>query len=423
MPDHPYKSTVLDNGLRIVSEKMPYVRSVSIGIWVKLGSRMEEKSCNGISHFIEHMLFRGTDGRKSGEIARDVDSLGAQIGASTNREYTCVHARALDEHLPEIIRILADIMLNSTFSEIDIEREKKVVLEEIKMMGDSPDVLIHELYSKAFWKEHPLGRPIVGTSETVLALTREKILDFFRTFYSSNNTIITISGNVCHEHVVDILSKYFGKMKSRTIPSLISPGEPKLNIEKHSCELGQVHICLGTKGISQKHEDRFSAYLIDVIMGSGISSRLFQNVRSKKGLCYSIYSYFTSFSDSGTFAVCCATSSESAPEVISLILHELRQLKEVELAPEEMRRNKERLKGNLMLNMENTNSRMIYLAKQAMYFGKYCQFDAIIDEINRITPHDIIKLSRDLFRTEFLNLVLMGDLKSISFQDKDLAVS
>jgi len=422
MSDHPYKSTVLDNGLRIVSEKIPYVRSVSIGVWVKLGSRMEEKSYNGISHFIEHMLFQGNDGRKPGGIARDIDSLGAQIGASTNREYTCIHARALDEHLPEIIRILADIMLNSTFSESDIEKEKKVVLEEIKMMGDSPDALIHELYSKAFWKEHPLGRPIVGSRETVLALTREKILAFFETFYSSNNTIITISGNVCHEHAVDILLQHFGKMKAADIPALVSPGEPKFNIEKHSSELGQVHICLGTKGISQKHEDRFSAYLIDVIMGSGINSRLFQSLRSKKGLCYSVYSYFTSFSDSGTFAVYCATSSESALEVISLILHELRQFKELEVGPEEMRRNKERLKGNLMLNMENTNSRMIYLAKQAMYFGKYCQFDAIIDEINSITPQDILKLSRDLFRTEFLNLVLMGNLSSVNFQDKDLTL-
>jgi len=420
MPTYEYKSTVLPNGLRVFLEKIPYVRSVSVGVWIRVGSRVEEKRLSGISHFLEHMFFKGTSRRSCDEISEEVDSLGAQIGASTNREYTCLYARTLDEHLPRILDILSDILLYSTFDSSEIEREKKVVLEEIRMLGGSPDAVIHDLYAKTFWEGHPLGEPVIGTEETVTSFTREDITSLFDKFYSAKNTIITIAGNFDCDESVDMLSKYFCGMRQGKVFQFLPPEEPKSSVIQYSKELNQIHLCLGTKGISQGHDDRFAAYLIDVIMGSGISSRLFKEIREKKGLCYSIYSYFTSFSDSGTFAVYCTTNPKFAGEVVMSVLKEFRRLREVKIEPGEFERKKERLKGNLMLSMENINSRMIYLAKQAMYFDGYCKLDEIVEEIDKVKPSDVKNLSEELFQSKFINLVSMGDVGSLNITVNDL---
>ncbi len=420
MHEDCFRSSVLPNGLRVVSEEIPYVRSVSVGVWVNLGSRMEDKSLNGISHLIEHMLFKGTNTVSADALTVNVDSIGAHIGASTNREYTCIHLRVLDEHLPTALHILADILLHTRFGAAELEKEKKVILKEIKMFEDSSDSLIYDLYAKEFWKDHSLGQPIAGTKETLMSFSRGDILKFFKTFYTAKNTIISVAGNFDYNKMMDSVSGLFSTMTSGSRAVTYAPELPVANVASYGKDIEQVHICLGTKGLPQNHEARFPSYILELIIGGGISSRLFRKLRIDRGLCYSIHSYFSSFSDSGTFAIYCATGRKHFREVIPIILEELRSLKDKELAAEEFQMKKARLKGNLMLNMESTSSRMIYLAKQAMYFDKSQSLCEIISAIDGVLPSDVRALANSLFQSKFINLVLLGKVDLPGFAVSDI---
>src|SRR5215471_15084661 len=318
---------VLDNGLRLLTETMTQVRSVSIGVWLTRGSRHETAERGGIAHFVEHMLFKGTSSRSAEDIAQQIDSIGGQLDAFTAKEYASYYIKVLDEHLPLAIDVLSDIVRNPAFTPEDIEREKKVVLEEIKMVEDTPDDLVHELFTQGFWENHPLGRPILGTRETVESFTADSLRGYFRNAYTAKNLIVSAVGNLEHARVRELVAEKFG--------SLTEPGEsfrdeaprvvPKILVR--SKELEQSHICVGVSSYPQNHDDRYSSYVLNTLLGGSMSSRLFQNVREKRGLAYAVFSGLSAYRDAGSFTIYAGCSNEAVREVVDVVVEEMRTVK------------------------------------------------------------------------------------------------
>jgi predicted Zn-dependent peptidase len=405
------KKEVLDNGLTILTERMPHVRSISLGIWLKIGSRSETQEINGVAHFIEHLLFKGTSHRSAEEIARQVDSIGGHLDAFTAKETICYSTKVLDEHLPIAFDILSDLVLNPNFDPGDMEKERQVVLEEIKMVEDTPDDLVNEIFVQNFWKDQPLGRPILGTKQTINKLDREKVIQFFQEFYTPDNFIISAAGNLEHRRVVDLICEKFGGIRSRRNGHVDSPANIHSRITMRSKkELEQVHICLGVPSCSLSHEDRYACYILNTILGGGMSSRLFQNIREKQGLVYAIYSGLNSYHDTGCLSVYAGTSLETADKVVDLIVEEFRSLKKHRVDPEELCRAKDHLKGSLMLSLESTSSRMSNLARQELYFGKYFSLDEMISRIERVTAEEVQGLASAFFDTRLMALTVLGNL-------------
>lgn len=400
--------TVLDNGIRVVSEHIPYVHSASIGIWVTSGSRHESFEMNGVTHFIEHLMFKGTPRRSALDIAREIDAVGGVLNAFTGREYVCYYAKVLSSHLKMAVDLLADIFLNSTFDADEIEKERKVILQEISMLEDTPDDFVHDLYCQNFWKEHPLGRPIVGTQESVSRLSRDFLLTHKDGTYCAENIIVAAAGNVAHDELVRIVVELFGSVPSaRDSSPTPQPlyGKGVLHCEK---ELEQLHVCLGTRALPQNHSARYESYILNAILGGSMSSRLFQEVREKQGLAYSIYSYMASHSDSGSLVVYAGTSHDRMDEVLEIILREMRRLKTDPLTAEELTSAKEQLKGNILLSLESSDNRMSKLAKNEVYFGRYQSLQDIMNGFDRVTSESVQQLSVELFSDSSLNLVLLG---------------
>src|SRR6266850_304625 len=384
------KKEVLDNGLTILTEKMPHVRSISLGIWLKIGSRSETQELNGVAHFIEHLLFKGTSHRTAEEIARQVDSIGGHLDAFTAKETICYSTKVLDEHLPIAFDILSDLVLNPKFDPGDMEKERSVILEEIKMVEDTPDDLVHEIFMQNFWKDQPLGRPILGTKQTVNRLDRDKVVDFFREFYTPDDLVISAAGNLEHEAVVNLIADKFGSVRTHRNGHVEVPAHAHSRISiRNKKELEQVHICLGVPSYPLSHEHRFICYILNTILGGGMSSRLFQNIREKQGLVYAIFSGLNSYRDTGCLSIYAGTSLETAEKVVDLVIEEFRNLKKDPVDAEELRRAKDYLKGSLMLGLESTSSRMSNLARQEMYFGKYISLDELISRIETVTTESI----------------------------------
>ncbi|HSK08304.1 MAG TPA: pitrilysin family protein [Vicinamibacterales bacterium] len=355
---------VLGNGLRLLTEAVPHVRSVSVGVWLTRGSRHEPAGCSGIAHFVEHMLFKGTDTRSAEDIAQAIDSIGGQLDAFTAKEYASYYIKVLDEHLPLALDILSDIVLHPAFDPDDIEREKKVILEEIKMVEDTPDDLVHELFTQSFWEGHALGRPILGTPETVEAVTGEALRAYFARTYTPDNFVISAVGNLEHGRVRELVDRAFGGMRCRG--DLPEEGRPLVapKFLLRNKELEQSHICLGTSSYSQSHEDRYVSYVLNTLLGGSMSSRLFQNVREKRGLAYAVFSGLAAYRDAGALTIYAGCANEAVGEVLDLTVEELRNLKRDPAPDPELRRAKDHLKGSLMLSLENTASRMSHFARQ-----------------------------------------------------------
>src|SRR5437870_2452395 len=352
---------VLDNGLRILTERMAHVRSITIGVWLTRGSRHESAERSGIAHFVEHMLFKGTATRTAKDIAEAIDSIGGHLDAFTAKEYASYHIKVLDEHLPLAIEILSDIVLNPAFSPEDIEREKKVILEEIKMIEDAPDELVHELFTQAFWESHPLGRPILGVKETVESFNADFLHDYFTKAYAAENLIIAAVGNLEHERVRDLVAEKFGGLAKSGEPVHDEVPEVLPKILVRNKELEQSHVCLGVGSYPQNHDSRYACYALNTLLGASMSSRLFQNVREKRGLAYAVFSGLNAYRDTGSFTVYAGCSNEAVGEVIDLIVEELRGVKQEPVPDAELRRSKDHLKGSLMLSLESTSSRMHHL--------------------------------------------------------------
>jgi predicted Zn-dependent peptidase len=363
--------TVLDNGIRIISESIPHAHSVTIGIWIASGSRDEREEWGGVAHFIEHLLFKGTERRSALQIAREIDALGGILNAFTGREYVCYYAKVLHRFLPNVVDLLADIFLNSVFDSDEIEKERKVILQEIGLHEDSPDDFIHDLYARNFWQGHPLGRPIVGTETSVGALDRDIVVNYRNSVYRAEDIIIAAAGRVDHRELLDLITGLFEHVPSGERSNPVSPPCAVKNVEIVTRELEQIHLCLGTQAISQAHPLRYEGYILNSVLGGSMSSRLFQEVREKLGLAYSIYSYMTSHSDSGSIAVYAGTSRDRFREVIDIILREMQKLKAEPLDREELENAKEQLKGNILLSLESSDNRMTKLAKNEIYFGRY----------------------------------------------------
>ena len=392
---------------------MTQVRSISIGVWLTRGSRHETADLGGIAHFVEHMLFKGTGTRTAEDIAQAIDSIGGQLDAFTAKEYAAYYIKVLDEHLPLALDILSDIVLNPAFSPADVEREKKVVVEEIKMIEDTPDELVHEIFTQGFWEDHPLGRPILGTKETVEALTAEALSGYFRNAYTPRNLVISAVGNLEHAHLRDLVEQKFGALTSageviqERAPSVV----PKILIRNKDLE--QSHVCLGSDSYPQDHDDRYASYVLNTLLGGSMSSRLFQNVREKRGLAYAVSSGLAAYRDAGAFSVYAGCANEAVGEVVDLVVEELKNVKATPVPEAELRRTKDHLKGSLVLGLESTGSRMSHLARQEIYFDRQFGLDETLQGIERVTTEDVQRVATELFGKGALSATVLGNVNGL----------
>ncbi|MDD5542086.1 MAG: pitrilysin family protein [Acidobacteriia bacterium] len=406
--------TILDNGLTIVTESIPHVRSVALGVWLRSGSRRETKDQNGIAHFIEHMLFKGTTKRSAEEIARNVDSIGGNLDAFTAKECTSFSIKVLDEHLPLAVDIVSDLVLHPRLDPRDIEKEKDVIREEIKMVEDTPDDLVHEIFIQNFWKNHPLGWPILGTENTLAGIHRAPLQRYFRECYVPENMVIAAAGRLNHSRLVEALERKFSRLPKAPAPA--SSPAPKSYAEIHlkpKNSLEQIHLCLGVPSYPMAHPKRHACYVLNVILGGGMSSRLFQNIREKRGLAYSVFSNLDPYSDTGCFSIYAATAPASAGKTISLIVQELRKSKRTLVEKEELRRAKDHLKGGLVLGLESTGSRMGNLARQELYFGSYTSIQELMRNVERVSAEEVREVARDSFHSTAIALSLVGKLNGL----------
>ena len=403
---------VFDNGVRVVTEKMSSVRSVSIGVWVNVGSRDEEPGEEGFSHFIEHMVFKGTRRRSAEAISREIDGMGGELNAFTSRECTTFYAKMLDESLEQGIDLLADIFHHSLFDAKELTKEKRVILEEIRMVEDDPEDYLHDLHTKKVFRRHPLGRPILGEVSTITALRRAQLLSYRSRYYRPTEVVIAVAGNFSHGRLLKRLSSAFGgewgepTRSVNRIPPVIEAG-----VYVRSKQLEQAHLCVGMKGVSHMDKDRYGVYALNAILGGGVSSRLFQEIREKRGLAYAIYSSPQCFTDSGLFIVYAGARAEMAPRVLGVVLTEVKRLKESPVGRAELERAKNQLKGNLMLGLESTSSRMSHAAKDEMHFGRAISVKETMADIDKVSVDQLWRLSQDLFDERYLSVTALGPLK------------
>jgi predicted Zn-dependent peptidase len=411
----------LKNGVRVISEEMGHVRSVSLGVWIRTGSRRETSEENGISHFIEHMLFKGTKNRSAEEIARSVDSIGGGLDAFTAKEMVSYNTKVLDEHLPIAFDVLADMVRNPLFREEDIEKEKGVILEELKMEVDNPEYLLHDIFSSNFYKDHPLGKPIIGSKDTIRAFDRGMIDSYFQRYYSPSNILITAAGNLNHAELVDLARQHFEDLKitSKLAPEVAPVPHARL-VFRNKTSLEQTHLYMGVPAYPFPHELRFACYTLNTILGGGMSSRLFQNIREKQGLAYAVYSELSMYRDTGCMAIYAGTAVETCGKVIESIVKEFRELKENLVPAEELRRAKDNLKGSFMLGLESTSSRMGNLARQDLYFQRFFTLDEMLESIEAVSAEQVQQIAREFFNPKNITLAVLGNLGDFRIKREDL---
>lgn len=416
--------TTFDNGVRLVTQQVPGMHTVSLGIWVSNGTRQEEPESNGVAHFIEHLLFKGTERRTARQISREIDSIGGMINAFTGYEYVCYYAKSLSRFLPQIADMLSDIFLNSTFPLEEIEKERNVVLQEIKMRDDAPEESIHDRFQTSFWQGNPLGRPILGTQDIIGAITRDAIIGHKDKWYRPSEIIISAAGGVSHQQLVDLLSVSFSSLKSGEPRRSVIKSDNSINgnlLEISERDLEQTLVCLGTCGLSASDPGRYALVLLNTILGGGMSSRLFQEIREKRGLAYSVYSYLTSYSDAGTLSVFAGTGRGSSKEVVGIVLDEMQRLKFEAVALDELDAAREQVKGKILMSLESSDSYMSRLARSYLYFGRYQPLDEVMAGFDAVTGSDIMMISERIFQESSLNIQLMGKVDHEMFSDRRFA--
>ncbi len=413
MPNTTYCKTVLDNGLTIVSEHIPYVRSVSVGVWIRTGTRYETPETNGVAHFLEHMMFKSTGQRSAREIVRQIESLGGNINAFTSKEQTCFHVEMLDEHLPIAIDVLSDILFRSGFSEDEFEKERAVILDEIKALQDTPDEIIHDYFVEKLYPAHGLGYPVLGTFETVSEMTTAQLQAFYQRFYISRNIVIAVSGNVHHEKLVDLCATAF-RFPDQPIKVVTTP-PVGFNHGKYIFRqaINQAHLCLGVPGIPYHHPQKYHLLLLNTILGGGMGSRLFQNIREKHGIAYGIYSFLDFYIDSGIMAVYLGTDPKNFDKAQKLIQDELNDLATELVTKQELADAKSHLKGNLVLGLESTAARMNRLAIMEIFLNAFLPVDEIMHRIDCVTRESLLDAARQVFNKEKLLTVSLIPLNSI----------
>lgn len=407
-----FKKFTLKNGVRVVCEQISYVRSVSLGIWVKTGSINENLKNNGISHFIEHMLFKGTEKRTAEDIARTIDNIGGQLNAFTGKECTCFYSKTLDEHIDIAVDVLSDMFFNSSYSKKNITVEKKVVVEEINMYEDSPEELVHDILSETVWKGSTIGYPILGTKKSLRGINREMILDYLKERYTPQNTVIAVVGNFDEARLLELLEKYFGEWTCEIESSDASENVAfKSNVNVKQKDTEQVHLCIGYEGIKNGDDMIYPLLAVNNIFGGGMSSRLFQKIREKKGLVYSIYSYPTAYNDAGLFTIYAGMKPEQLNEVISLIQDETELLVKKGITQSELDKTIEQMKGNYILGLESTSSRMNSIGKSELLLGYIDTPDEILNKINGITMDGVNKIISSIFKPDKKSISVVGNIK------------
>ncbi|MGP8259022.1 MAG: M16 family metallopeptidase [Acidobacteriaceae bacterium] len=423
-PARNIRRTVLPNGLLVLTESIPHVRSVSMGVWIRTGSRDEPLELNGISHFVEHMVFKGTTTRNAKQFAREADSIGGNLDAFTGKEDICFNIKVLDDNIEPALELITDLVLHPTFTPEDITRERGVILEEIKMDEDNPDYLVHETFTQNFWKGHALGRPILGTAKTVASFTQALVFDYYGSRFTPRNMVFSAAGHLEHDRFVAQVAERFSGLGASSGTPFSRPPAPATyaNITlKRKKSLEQVQLCLGVPAPAVGSPARYAVYLLNSILGSGMSSRLFQTIRENRGLVYAIYSESNPFRDTGALSIYAGTSAEKTPEVIRLTMDELRRLKEESVQESELRRAKDQLKSNIVLGLESSSSRMSNLARQEMYYGRFYSVDEIIAEVEAVSAGDVQTLARQLFRPEAIALTALGNLGDLDVTREALA--
>jgi predicted Zn-dependent peptidase len=413
-PERNLRRTVLSNGLIVLTERMEHLRSVAMGVWIKSGSRCESAELNGISHFVEHMLFKGTKSRSAQRIAREMDSIGGNLDAFTSKETICFNVKSLSDHVPIALDVLTDMVLNPTFALPDIERERGVILEEIKIDEDNPDVLVHELFTQSFWKGHPLGKPILGTTETVGRFGQQQLFGYHGDRFHGGNMVFSAAGNLDHDRFVAAVEEKLSALEGGVAPQELSAPEPSARIIlRNKKSLEQVQICLGVPAPRVTDDSRYATSILNTVLGGGMSSRLFQTIREERGLAYSVYSDMSPYRDTGNFCVYAGTSGSKALEVIDLILAEFRNLKEIPISAEELTRAKDQMKGNILMGLESSNARMANLARQEMYFQQFYSVDEIIARIEEVDATQVQTMAQRLFEPERIAVTLLGRLDGV----------
>jgi len=402
------EKTTLENGIQVITEEIPSVHSVSVGIWVQSGSRDEDQEENGICHFIEHMLFKGTKRRSAREIAKEIDSVGGVLNAFTSKEFSSFYAKVLAEHLPVALDLLFDLFLNSTFSSEEMERERQVIVQEINMVEDTPDEYIHDLFNESFWPHHPLGFPILGRLETIDRMNRSRLKEFFVRNYIGVQPLVVAAGRLKHEDLLGPVREALVHIRPRPKRRKSRPPRPHPQIFVKNKPLEQVHLLLGTQGFSATDPRRYAFSVLNTIFGGGMSSRLFQEIRENRGLAYSVYSFLSSFMDSGMLGVYVGTGENTLSPVLRIILREMKKLAGDSLSAKELRSAKEQLKGNLLLSLESTDSRMGRLAKNEIYFHRFVPTEEIIEGIESVSASEVAEIAQQLFRPDSLSLTVLG---------------
>ena len=416
------KLKILDNGTTLITEKMENIYSLSIGIWLKEGARDEDEKVIGISHFTEHMFFKGTKKRNALEIAKIIDALGGNIDAFTAKENMCFYGNFLEEHFPVAAELFSDLIINPRFDPVETEKERNVIIEEIKSIEDSPADLLFDLFIKYLWMDHPLGRPISGDMYSIAKITHKDIQQFFHYKFYPENMLITIAGSLDHDAVFALSNEYFGKFMAQKNAQI--KRTPPMNysffklIDKNQLE--QVHITLGTLGYQGDSEQRYAYYLFNTILGGSMSSRLFQRIREEEGLAYSVQSLINSYLDTGFTAVYLATSKENAKKALALSCEEIVKMKNELVDQKELERAKQHIKGNLLLGLESSSNRMLNLAKQHIYFNKFISTEETIHGIESVTAEEIQAVANDLFKPEHIALAVLGNTENLDIDLNDI---
>jgi len=416
------RKTTLTNGIRVVTEFMPDVYSASVGFWVENGSRHEAGPLNGISHFLEHMLFKGTSRRSVLDIAREADSFGGTLNAFTTREYSCYYAKVLSNRLSDAVDLLSDMILNSTLDSAEIEKERRVILQEISMVEDTPEDHVHDLFSEKIWNRHPLGLPVLGKAGSVKLISRDDLQQLLNHRYLGQNLIVTAAGKLDHDlfcHWIDTAFCFLpaGEARKRCDLPLYQPGTYLL-----TKPLEQIHFCLGCKALPQTHDDRFALQILNTILGASMSSRLFQSVREERGLAYSIYSYLNCHSDAGNLVVYCGTAVDELPQVFDLIMEQFRSLKNDPILGNEISMAREQIKGNLLLSLEGSDSRMSRLARNEIYFAYQPELESIITSLDHVDMNSVSRVAQNIFVPDSMTLQAVGNLNDLTVSLNDLTL-
>ncbi len=413
--------TLLENGIRVVTQRIPHARTVSMGVWVDVGARDESIAENGICHFIEHMIFKGTARRSAYQIAREFDAIGGHTNAFTSMETTCYHAKVMDTRTETMTDILGDILLNSAFDPEEVEKERPVILQEIGMTEDSPEDYLHILSERTYWGEHPLGRSVLGSRKNVAAMEARTIKDFFTRFYHPERIVIAAAGNLAHQHIVDLLAPVFSAIPNGAMPPERRPAEGHSLVSAHERDIEQLHLCFEAGGVSITDPRRFAFSLLNTILGGNMSSRLFQEIRERKGLAYSVYSFMSTYIDSGLFGVYTAVDPAGAEETVRCVLTELNRVRNAPVDAEELENAKQYTRGCLYLSADSVDSQMVRLAQNELHFNTHFTIEAIADRIDAVSAEEVRALARELFRPEALALTLLGPVDDAAPFEKLLA--